>query len=255
VTRTTTNQISFETFDPIMPSSFSISHIVALVLIFTISLLWFFTKAQKGDQQLNAGKNGREHNQPHKTKRKGKRRRNKTKGKKSAKKSNSMQQALPQSYPFAMFNILLKFAGREIEPQTTFEDDDDEKMPSISFVAMDCEMVGIGRQGINSMLARCSLVTIIDDESKIDGENDEDFKPRINVLYDVYVKPTKHITDYRTEYSGITPEHLESDDAVNYEVCRSKIISLLKPTEDKIVVLVGHALKNDFEVLGYWVSQ
>lgn len=116
-------------------------------------------------------------------------------------------------------------------------------------------MVGIGRQGINSMLARCSLVTISEDNSNVEGDDDDnDVKvtPRINVLYDVYVKPTKNITDYRTEYSGITSDHLARDDAVTFEVCRSKVISMLKPTEDRVVVLVGHALKNDFQVLRYW---
>ena len=136
-------------------------------------------------------------------------------------------------------------------------------------------MVGYGRQGINSMLARCSLVTI--DEINHDGDNGKnstcnsynnsdgngdgdihsdayEISPTINVLYDVYVKPTKNITDYRTEYSGITPDHLLREDAVTFEVCRSKVMALLKPSEDRIFVLVGHALKNDFQVLRYWVS-
>jgi len=121
---------------------------------------------------------------------------------------------------------------------------------SYQFVALDCEMVGYGRKGINSMLARCSLVTIDDDSGKV------------KVLYDTYVKPTKHVTDYRTQWSGVTKEHLESDAAVTFEVCRSKVRKLLNPSdihtddgdegESKIVILVGHALKNDFQVLRYY---
>ncbi len=125
-----------------------------------------------------------------------------------------------------------------------------QSQPNISYIALDCEMVGYGRKGINSMLARCSLVTINDDDSG-----------KVKVLYDTYVKPTKHVTDYRTQWSGVTKEHLESDSAVTFEVCRSKVRKLLNPSDtdedgdkQKVVILVGHALKNDFQVLRYWVS-
>lgn len=132
--------------------------------------------------------------------------------------------------------------------------------PSISFVAMDCEMVGVGRNGVNSMLARCSLVTIESSSTSTSTSTGtstgtgHDDHPRIKVLYDAYVKPTKNITDYRTQWSGITPEHLSSDAAVTHDRCRADVISLLKSSEDRVVVLVGHALENDFEVLRHTVS-
>jgi DNA polymerase III epsilon subunit-like protein len=118
---------------------------------------------------------------------------------------------------------------------------------------MDCEMVGYGRKGSLSMLARCSLVTLSYENSK-DDDDSSAATPKIKVLYDVYVKPTKNVTDYRTQYSGIIPEHLESADAVNWEVCQSQVKRILKSNSEKTVILVGHALKNDFEVLRYWVS-
>ena len=181
-------------------------------------------------------------------------------------------------FSFSFLDVLSRFIGLEIRSNSITEDErlgELLALPSVTFVAMDCEMVGYGRQGINSMLARCSLVTI--DEINHDGNNGKngtcnsynnsvgngdgdihsdahEISPTINVLYDVYVKPTKNITDYRTEYSGITPDHLLHEDAVTFEVCRSKVMALLKPSEDRIFVLVGHALKNDFQVLRYWVS-
>ncbi|GFH51832.1 hypothetical protein CTEN210_08308 [Chaetoceros tenuissimus] len=109
-------------------------------------------------------------------------------------------------------------------------------------------MVGYGRNGNMSMLARCSLVTFADETDK---ESTSEF-PKLKVVYDVYVKPTRNVTDYRTKYSGILPEHLSSEHAVSFEVCQSTVKRILRSNEQKKVILVGHALENDFEVLKYW---
>jgi len=117
------------------------------------------------------------------------------------------------------------------------------------YVAMDCEMVGIGLKGHQSMLAR---VTIIDWDCK--------------TLLDTFVKPTSEITDYRTFVSGIVPENLvetkestasssSSCDSssttsilnvslIDIETCRQKVMKILQGK-----VLVGHALKNDLHAL------
>lgn len=136
---------------------------------------------------------------------------------------------------------------------------------AVLFVGMDCEMVGVGRHGIESMLARCSIVTLIED----DGDNEEDNKNgedrmrtmrvnkenfqkkyKVKVLYDAYIRPTRNITDYRTQWSGITKERLEQDDVITLQECRRNVLELLSSSADgRLVVLVGHALKNDFEVL------
>lgn len=92
-------------------------------------------------------------------------------------------------------------------------------------IALDCEMVGIGPNGRDHMLARVSIV----------NENGD-------IILDRYVKPTQPVVDYRTKYSGITPTHLESAHSfaeVQAEVLRIKLNR----------ILVGHALHNDFRVL------
>mmetsp|Transcript_29209 Transcript_29209/g.43036 ORF Transcript_29209/g.43036 Transcript_29209/m.43036 type:complete len:289 (-) Transcript_29209:309-1175(-) len=94
------------------------------------------------------------------------------------------------------------------------------------YVALDCEMVGIGYGGHKSALAR---VTMID----WDG----------NILLDQYVLPQEPVTDYRTFVSGITEEHLVTS-GISFMDCRAKVLNLL---ENKI--LVGHGLKNDMQVL------
>ena len=60
-------------------------------------------------------------------------------------------------------------------------------------IAIDCEMVGVGYMGKESALARISIVDYYG-----------------VTLIDKYVKPKRKITDYRTRYSGITPDHLEN---------------------------------------------
>mmetsp|Transcript_16022 Transcript_16022/g.30227 ORF Transcript_16022/g.30227 Transcript_16022/m.30227 type:complete len:255 (+) Transcript_16022:77-841(+) len=130
----------------------------------------------------------------------------------------------------------------------------DKLTPTIDFIAMDCEMVGCGKKGSESLLARCSLVAL--SESKPSNlDNNQDATVQINVVYDVYVKPTKHVTDYRTQYSGITVEHLGRDEAVSWDACHSHVKKILKSTENRTVVLIGHGLENDFQVLKYWVSR
>lgn len=59
-------------------------------------------------------------------------------------------------------------------------------------LAMDCEMVGVGPAGEDSIAARVSIVNQFG-----------------KCVYDKYVKPTQQVTDYRTAVSGIRPEHLK----------------------------------------------
>jgi RNA exonuclease 4 len=95
------------------------------------------------------------------------------------------------------------------------------------YLALDCEMVGVGEGGVTSALARVSIV---------DYNN--------AILLDTHVKVDEPVTDYRTFVSGIREEHLQSDTAMDFAQCQSIVKKILK---DKI--LVGHALRNDLGVL------
>lgn len=92
-------------------------------------------------------------------------------------------------------------------------------------LAIDCEMVGVGSQGRESVLAR---VTVVNAQG--------------NCVYDTHVAVTQKVTDYRTHVSGIRPYHLKG--APSFDQVQQKVASLLKGR-----ILVGHTLKSDMAAL------
>jgi len=75
------------------------------------------------------------------------------------------------------------------------------------YIALDCEMVGTGFEGEDSMLARCSLVNRFG-----------------HVLYDKYVAPQEWVTDFRTKYSGIRVGDVRSEKGTLVDVVISSIV-------------------------------
>ncbi|PVD25041.1 hypothetical protein C0Q70_15538 [Pomacea canaliculata] len=92
-------------------------------------------------------------------------------------------------------------------------------------LAMDCEMVGVGRNGEESVLARVSLVN-----------------QHGNCIYDKFVKAREKVTDYRTHVSGVRPDNLE--DGEDFHTVQKEVSDLLEGH-----ILVGHAIHNDLKVL------
>ncbi len=94
-------------------------------------------------------------------------------------------------------------------------------------IGLDCEMVGLA--GGRSALAQ---VTLVDAEGRI--------------VYTAYVRPPAgaRIFDYRTEFSGITPEILHDPHNPSFARVQADVAALIR---GKIVV--GHALENDFRAL------
>ncbi|PYH47785.1 Nop53-domain-containing protein [Aspergillus saccharolyticus JOP 1030-1] len=94
------------------------------------------------------------------------------------------------------------------------------------YVAMDCEMVGVGPNPDNdSALARVSIVNF-------NGEQ----------LYDSYVRPMEMVTDWRTHVSGILPKHMVN--ARSLEQVQKEVTEILSGR-----ILVGHAVSNDLDAL------
>lgn len=116
-------------------------------------------------------------------------------------------------------------------------------------VALDCEMVGTGPNGKVSELARCSIVDY-----------------RGNVVYDEFVQPKGHVTDFRTRWSGIRKGDISKSNAVTFEQvghlmtnicacfrvnhfflpsqCQQAVAEIIR---DKL--LIGHAISNDFNAI------
>jgi len=95
------------------------------------------------------------------------------------------------------------------------------------YFALDCEMVGVGDEGLESALARVCVVN---------WEN--------QVVLDTFVKVKVPITDYRTYVSGVTQEDVESQNAMAYEDVRATVKNIIKGK-----ILIGHALENDLNAL------
>ncbi|KAI5889847.1 ribonuclease H-like protein [Schizophyllum commune H4-8] len=93
------------------------------------------------------------------------------------------------------------------------------------YLAMDCEMVGVGPEGTESSLARVSLVNF-----------------HGAVLLDVFVRQRERVTDYRTHVSGVRERDMIG--ARPFEEVQKQVAALLA---DKI--LVGHAVHNDLQAL------
>mmetsp|Transcript_44545 Transcript_44545/g.94802 ORF Transcript_44545/g.94802 Transcript_44545/m.94802 type:complete len:692 (+) Transcript_44545:101-2176(+) len=147
----------------------------------------------------------------------------------------------------------------------------EEYFDEITVVGLDCEMVGGGRGGWRSLLARCSVVTldcIPNDETRLQTKNalsnnaeDElsshtaadSLDRNLVVLYDKYVIPRGKITDYRTEWSGVTKDTYKQSEShipiVSFHQCQNEILQLFSSIAGKRVLVVGHALENDFEAL------
>ncbi|EGS22039.1 uncharacterized protein CTHT_0039240 [Thermochaetoides thermophila DSM 1495] len=93
------------------------------------------------------------------------------------------------------------------------------------YIALDCEMVGVGDGGHEDALARVSVV---------------DFHGR--QVYDSYVRPRQRVVDWRTAVSGVAPKHMAT--ARSFDEVQAQIASLLKGR-----VLIGHDVKHDLRVL------
>lgn len=98
-------------------------------------------------------------------------------------------------------------------------------------IALDCEMVGAGEGGKRDVLARVSIVNSFG-----------------NVLLDEYIVPEETIVDYRTEVSGIRPNHLASGKP--YKEVRNRVRDIISKR-----IIVGHGLETDLKALQLKVSK
>ncbi|KAG9308589.1 ribonuclease H-like domain-containing protein [Chiua virens] len=94
------------------------------------------------------------------------------------------------------------------------------------YLALDCEMVGVGIEGNESSLARVSIVNHIG-----------------AIVLDVFVKQRERVVDYRTQWSGVRSTDLAGS-AKSFKEIQQTVADLIK---DRI--LVGHAIYNDLKAL------
>ncbi|KAF5317095.1 hypothetical protein D9611_003521 [Ephemerocybe angulata] len=95
------------------------------------------------------------------------------------------------------------------------------------YLAVDCEMVGVGLEGEESSLARVSIVNFYG-----------------ATVLDEFVKQRERVVDYRTQWSGIRPSDMVNGAAKPFAEVQKLVAELL---ENRI--LVGHAVHNDLKAL------
>ena len=98
------------------------------------------------------------------------------------------------------------------------------------YMALDCEMVGVGP--LHSTNHRSSLARVVITDWKGDR------------LFDQHIQQSEPVTDYRTFVSGITENNLKYA-TMTLDICRTIVSNILFGH-----ILVGHGLENDLQVLG-----
>ncbi|KAL2942589.1 RNA exonuclease 4 [Bienertia sinuspersici] len=130
-------------------------------------------------------------------------------------------------------------SSMELKTLTTDNSNGDIDPKIHEAVAMDCEMVGGGSDGTLNL---CGRVCLID-------ENED-------ILFHAYVQPQIPITDYRSDVTGLSEEHLK--DALPLKEVQEKILEILYNGESigiarvnggKARLLVGHSLEHDLDCL------
>jgi len=121
-----------------------------------------------------------------------------------------------------VYDISTEFKQASLTPTSNLSDH--KKQPG-KYLAIDCEFVGVGPQGTESVLARVSIVNF-----------------HGYTIYDKFVKPTERVTDWRTWVSGVTPAHMKT--AIDFKTAQAEVAKLF---DGKI--LVGHAIQHDLDSL------
>jgi DNA polymerase III epsilon subunit-like protein len=111
----------------------------------------------------------------------------------------------------------------------------DPKILTRQAIVLDCEMVGVGHEGLTSELARVSVI---------------DFFTGV-LLVDTIVQPLLDVKDWRTQWSGITAkdmnEAVASGEALKGSTAaRAELFKIM----DSQTILVGHSLQFDLAALG-----
>ncbi|VVB09363.1 unnamed protein product [Arabis nemorensis] len=116
-------------------------------------------------------------------------------------------------------------------------DNTSSKSPRV--VTLSCKMVGGGSDGSVDLCARVCIT----DESE-------------NVIFHTYMKPTKHVTNYRYETTGIRPENLkgamplkQAQRKIQEFLCNGEPMWKIRPRNGKARILVGHGLDSQLDCL------
>ncbi|KRH92401.1 3'-5' exonuclease, partial [Pseudoloma neurophilia] len=115
---------------------------------------------------------------------------------------------------------------KEYKRVTNINSNINSKLNNFTFeriIAIDCEMI---KTKFGVELGRVTLVDFFE-----------------NVLCDHFVKPKGKIIEYKTEFSGLTPESFKN--AISFKEAQKSVLDKIKPYS----IILGHSLFNDLHIL------
>ncbi|KAF9650071.1 hypothetical protein BDM02DRAFT_3155049 [Thelephora ganbajun] len=115
-------------------------------------------------------------------------------------------------------------------------------MLTFKYIALSTQSVGVG-PGI--LVLKAVSVRSSHHSAAISHRRVAIVDYRGSTVLDYFVKPTLPVSDYRTNVTGISPQDLESDNALPFDDVQSRVASVIASK-----IIVGHSLWNDFSVLG-----
>lgn len=125
------------------------------------------------------------------------------------------------------FNSRRRRRGLKAEKKVQSPPHDKPMTKNDIYFALDCEMVGVGPDGLNSAVARVTICNYAEE-----------------VVLDTFVQVPVEVKDYRTFVSGITAEDLRCENALPVMEVRNRVKKILHGK-----ILVGHGLMNDLAAL------
>ncbi|CAI0395339.1 unnamed protein product [Linum tenue] len=109
----------------------------------------------------------------------------------------------------------------------------------VKAIAIDCEMVGGGNDGTTDL---CGQVCLVDEDE--------------NIIFHTYVQPQFPVTDYRSEVTGLTEEHLKDgmplkqvQEIISDILYNGESVGKARSDGGKARLLVGHSLDHDLDCL------
>lgn len=109
-----------------------------------------------------------------------------------------------------------------------------QRTPPVSFAALSVSLVYVGDASTGFDPRRPGRIAAVDEQG--------------GVLLDVVIRPQAPLLDCRTHLTGLTPQCLEAESAVDLDTACGRLMALLSPD----TLLAGYRVVHELQALGVW---